>query len=49
MVRDNLTIPTAMSSYDARRKSKRLISKIFLNSAQSEMLKILIYILRDNF
>jgi hypothetical protein len=29
--------------------SKRLFSKIFLNSALSEMLKILIYILCDNY
>ncbi len=38
-----------MSSYDSRLKSKRLFSKIFLNSALSEMLKILIYIICDNF
>jgi hypothetical protein len=40
IVRDNLTIPTAMSSYDARLKIKRLFSNIFLNSALSEILKI---------
>jgi hypothetical protein len=49
MVRGNLTIPTAMSSKDAWLKSKRLFSKIFLNSALSEMLKILTYILCNFF
>jgi hypothetical protein len=38
-----------MSSYIAMLKNKILISKTFLNSALSEMLKILIYILCDNF
>ncbi len=42
-------MPTAMSSLDAGLKSKRLFSKIFSNCALSEMLKILIYILCDNF
>jgi hypothetical protein len=33
MVRDNVTIPTAMSSLDARLKSTRLFLKIFFNNA----------------
>jgi hypothetical protein len=39
MERDNLTIPTDKSSYDAKLKSKRLLSKIFLNSALSDVKK----------
>jgi hypothetical protein len=37
MVRDNLTIPTAMIFYYARLKSKRLFLKIFFDSALSEV------------
>jgi hypothetical protein len=48
MVRENLTIPTALSSLSARLKSKRLFLKIFFNSALSEMLNRS-FILRDNF
>jgi hypothetical protein len=36
IVRDNLTVPIAFSSYDARLKSEILFSKIF-SSALSEM------------